>query len=385
MCALSICPSILFKLVFILIIVGVLGFVFLRQRRLLSGLVLQLGASPSGYSGAANGIFEGMAYTCAYSQGGRNSPPSLKLGAACCTDGKLVCRSENVFDRFFKRADLAVEVQTHDERFDTKIYIRSDSPNFAAAYLASAEKRAALLALKEMGFSDVVLTGKKVEVSKQPFRLDEGSGADTVRRAVAQLAVLCRQLPDSYQKDDPVSVGQAGVIRIGLHALVVLVMMAGFAFILVGHSDYEPVDAGAIFSYSLKMSVPLTGVFLALAFWLLKGRSSFHKDLGTLVIFSIISFPLFVYSFLVWKNGAEDRNPPLTYSTLIVDRSYSHSKSSYHYYVHVRSWSPGGGIKKLRVSQYDYKTVRPGQSYMQIVTRAGSLGFEWYVSKRRQK
>jgi hypothetical protein len=94
---------------------------------------------------------------------GKNARPSaLELSVAVDSPYEFEMVVETWFDRRFMTLGLAVEVQTGDEQFDRECYVRSDTPAFAAAYLADPIKRIAILDLRRFQFLSVKLANGRL-------------------------------------------------------------------------------------------------------------------------------------------------------------------------------------------------------------------------------
>jgi hypothetical protein len=77
-------------------------------------------------------------YTILYTppvQGKNARPSKLCISTPVEARGEFHMAPETWFDRVCKNVGLATEIQTGDETFDRECYVRSDTPEFASAYL----------------------------------------------------------------------------------------------------------------------------------------------------------------------------------------------------------------------------------------------------------
>jgi hypothetical protein len=114
----------------------------------------------------------------------------------------------------------------------------------------------------------------------------------------------------------------------------------------------------------------------------LKGRSSAGVEFTIGFFIALTTFPLAGWGGAVLANGYWDESATATHHVPAVSRSYSSSKNSYTYYIHVHSWREGETTEALTVSHSMYSNVQLHKDEFAVETKAGYLGYEWLVKYR---
>jgi hypothetical protein len=308
---------------------------------------------------------------------GKHAKPSvLTFSTECACKGEFQMTVETWFDKMCKRLGIATEVQTGDEKFDDECYIRSDTPEFTAAYLTDPVKRIAILDLRRFNFKDVSLTDGKLTAKWTGFNPDTDDRPDLNADVAARLLILARNLP----AEQPEFAHRTGAHR-KLGQFVLWTGLILFALTAIGIAAFPPVETGELLfrAAAVLLAWPL---FAYISAYLLSGTSRSHNAWGALMLGSLLLFPPGCAGTIGLLNGLLDSSPEVAHDALITDKYTTRSKNKTNYNVRVASWRDPGETVSFRVSSSEYGTVAPGRSQMHVVTRAGWLGVEWIKSKR---
>lgn len=309
---------------------------------------------------------------------GKNSRPScLRVSTPVEARGEFHMAPETWFDQVCKRFGLAVEIETGDALFDAECYVRSDTPAFAAEYLADPVKRVAIRDLRRLGFAAVTLGGGTLTAAWTGFNPKVNDRPELCADAAARLVLLARNLPPHKPEFER---------RTGTHRkkwqAVLWLFLAGFAATLLSLIAYTPLDGLGILVRALIVVVPGLPVFAYLAAGLLRGTSTSHTAWGGLMVGALFLFPVGSCGTVTLVNGALDRSPPVVREAVIVEKYTTRSKNRTNYHVRVASWRNPGRTESFEVSSADHQAVVPHRSRMVVTTRAGLLGVEWMAAKR---
>jgi hypothetical protein len=309
---------------------------------------------------------------------GKNSRPScLRVSTPVEARGEFHMAPETWFDQVCKRFGLAVEIETGDALFDAECYVRSDTPEFAAEYLADPVKRVAIRDLRRLGFAGVTLEGGTLTAAWTGFNPKVNDRPELCADAAARVVLLARNLPPHMPEFER---------RTGTHRkqwqAVLWLFLAGFAATLLSLIAYTPLDGLGVMLRALIILVPGLPVFAYLAAGLLRGTSTSHTAWGGLMIGALFLFPAGSCGTVTLLNGALDPSPPVVREAVIVEKYTTRSKNRTNYHVRVASWRNPGRTESFEVSSADHQAVVPHQSRMAVTTRAGLLGVEWMAAKR---
>jgi hypothetical protein len=325
------------------------------------------------------GEHDGTAYEVYYFAGGKNAPPLLTLSVPCPSEGRFKITKESGFDRFFKRHGITNEVQTFDKSFDDDYFIQSDTLDFVRQFFQPPEKRQAVRAVFELGYTLVEHDGKVMKITFSPFRPKDDLPPEFVTGAVAQLRELATNIPVVPPTPAP-DMGAWKTKRVVAFAVPIFGDLIGLPLIILGFVLYPPLDGFSIFLDSLKYSLPLLLIFLWLAVKLIRGRSTSHHELIAVGVLALIGFPLAGMGLETFLNGRLDSSQPSSHTVVVIDKYISRSNKSKDYNLVLESWRTGRQSETLEVSSRDYERVVLTQTEVQIETKPGRFGFEWRVS-----
>jgi len=320
-------------------------------------------------------------------QGSRNSPPSFSVFLECgATGGDFEVTGESGFDRFFKQIGVTREVQTGDEAFDQRFYIASDAPLFARECFNLPERREAARRLFEKNAAKIAHRGNVLSVLWKG-RSSHTEGASNLKETVEILAVLAQDLPQNREVLSPAGTGEGvcSSYRAWVIGLAAGSLATGLISVIWASSSYPVFDAGELFLFTLKFSLPALAVFLYFAVTTLAGNSRSHRDILLAGFLALAGSLLLGCGIAGLYNGMNDISAPEGHTTMIVDKHIHRSKNSKTYKLIVRSWRQGHTIEDLTTNSRNYSKVVPGKDRAVVYTKPGKLGFEWLVSYRLVK
>ncbi|MDD5135907.1 MAG: hypothetical protein PHX20_02405 [Candidatus Omnitrophica bacterium] len=377
------CPGeFIFWMIFILAVVTVTGVVIHHYRT--GNNFLKETASSLGAKGDSTGKYvinkNGVKYWYQYSPGGKNTPPSLNVGAQCLSHGEFTVVHESEFDRTAKRIGFSTELQTGDEDFDSAYYILSDTVDFARVYFQSAEKREVIKNIYRAGFCHIAHNGKSIEVTWTGFDKSSLSPA-LITGTIEKLDKLSRNIPDYFPDQEVLGIPRPRIKVIGLYLFPSLVAAAAIAAWFRG-IGYPPLDGSALFMRSLSFSIPALVFYLAVTALAIRGRAAAHKDFLKIALVSAIAFILIANNVFVLVNGSKDTGEPMSHTVAVVGKYLTHHKNSTTCHVLVRSWRPGHDTEGFTVGDDTYSRIQPNRTEAIIITKPGAAGFEWVLSKQ---
>lgn len=332
-----------------------------------------LGSYLTSLGGGVEGttIFQGVPLELKHNTGSK-SPPSLDIRLRLPFPCPLAVRSETVFDRMAKAIGLAHEIQSGDLMFDQKYYVECEHRSFTAPFLSSSDHRdAARQLLQEIPHAAHVRgdhDGVTLRIS--PFKEDQFN-----KTHLAQALPLLKrfgseipQMPPFPRRINP---------AIPLSIICFLVYFVGLAAYFVGISEYRALDSP--FVYSLRYSIPAIIAFLALAFVMLRGRSTALREFLLVAVIPPVGFVYLSLGGTICVNGYYDDSRPVEH-VASVTRKW---KTSKNYWVSFTSWREKSDGEQMNISSAEYNGLNTG-GRLRIVTRKGRLGFERIVSWKKE-
>jgi hypothetical protein len=327
---------------------------------------------------SGEGTYEGTTYRYKHFRGTDKAPPYFRITIPCTSSGAFSITPETKFDRFFKKLGVCVEIATHDPGFDDAFYINTNTIPFTRSFLEKSENRRSIQALFQLGFNYLKHDGQTLTLTWRNFPRRTQMEVETMEKAVALLAEQGGSLAKitTYEMPEPTTWKQK---RLFAFAIPILLTITGIAAMIIGLSQYRPLDSGKVFVDSLKFSLPLLVLFVWFSIRLLKGRSSSHRELIAVFFISLFAFPLAGFGYSGFLNGALDDNPAALHQVIVLNKYYKRSKNNYTYYAVVNSWRKPESEEKLRISKSFYNYLQPGSSTIIVKTKPGKFGFEWIV------
>ncbi len=348
----------------------------LAQKKKRDKALSKLGSKRNG-----TGEYEGMQYLYRFYPGTRNAPSFFRVEIVCPSNRRFKIRKESRFDRLAKVMGIACEVDTGDPAFDADYYISTDDVQFTRELFTAAEKRQAVRTIMESGFTHVELDGGKIRALCSPFKISREIDKELLHAIAHNLLLLAQELPHVV-KTNPLEKPAWKKKRMVAFALPILFAVVAVPAFIFGITRYKPLDTFGIFLDSLKYTIPALFMYLVLAFFLLKGRSTSHREF---LIFAVIALNVFIaggWGVEIFLNGYLDTSQPSSHNSSVRWKSKHTSDNSTTHYAHVASWRLPGQSEKIQVSPDVYYAIAERKSSLEITTRDGGLGFEWLVDCR---
>ncbi|MFH0984843.1 MAG: hypothetical protein V1882_04840 [Candidatus Omnitrophota bacterium] len=211
------------------------------------------------------------------------------------------------------------------------------------------------------------------------------SHADRVaalKKTAEAMAVLAKDMPPPPEASLGRTGGRFAFNRVLMTGLAVGSLFAGLISTIWTTSNYPVFDAGKLFLFSLRFSLPALAIFLYFAVTTLAGNSRSHRDILTAGSFALAGFLLLGSALTGLYNGMNDTSAPVGHTMVIVDKRSHRSKHSRTYKMTVQSWRPGRAWQDLRTNRETYEKIVPRKQKAVIYTKPGKLGFEWLVTYR---
>lgn len=328
--------------------------------------------SPNG-----TGKVDSVEYRYRYYPGSKNSPSSFRVEIDVPSDISFKVAREGGFDRLSKRLGISAEVQTGDQDFDDNFYITTDDNEFIQAFFGSSEKRQVVRDIFSAGFNRVEHNGKTMVAVCSPFKMDKEVDQSQLTNLASDLIRLGRQMPQISQS--PAWMNQSSAwktSRTVVFSVTFLFFFISIAALVISISKYSPFDKLAVFLDSLKWSIPAFIVYAGLAVFLLKGRSSSHRELLVIISIAIIGLIIGGWGGEMALNGYLDKSETAHHRVRVLSKSKSTSKNGTTYYAHVESWRRPG-TEKIKIRHADYRAIREKQTELALDTKSGKFGFEW--------
>jgi hypothetical protein len=250
------------------------------------------------------------------------------------------------------------------------------------SFFSSSAKRQAVRDIFNTGFNRVEHDGKTMVAICSPFKIDKEMDQSLLNHLASDLVRLGQHMPDMHQS--PVWVNQSSAWktnRIMVFSIAILASVIGIAALVIGMSRYSPFDKLAVFLDSLKWSLLTSVAYIGLAVFLLKGRSSSHRELLIAIPIALTGLILGGWGSEMVLNGYLDRSEAANHRARVLRKSKSTSKNSTTYYAHVESWR-GSGTEKIRIRHGEYLAIRENQTELALNTKPGRFGFEWLEEYR---
>ena len=370
------------RIIIVAMSVSFLSFIFfiiyfaLKQKRMRDKALEKLG-SPSGA-----GRIDSVEYRYRYYPGSKNSPSSFRVEIDAPSDKLFKVAREGGFDRLSKRLGISTEIQTGDRDFDENFYITTNDNKFIQSFFGSSAKRQAVRDIFSNGFNRVEHDGKRMVAICSPFKMDKEIDQSLLTHLASDLIRLGEGMPHVSQS--PLWANQSSAWktnRIMVFSIAFLVSVIGITALVIGLSRYNPLDTFAVFLDSLKWSIPAFVIYAGLAVFLLKGRSSSHRELLVAVPIALTGLILGGWGGEMVLNGYLDRSQTAHHQARVLLKTKSTSDNSTTYYAHVESWR-GGGTEKIRISHADYLAIRENRTALALDTKSGRFGFEWLENYR---
>jgi hypothetical protein len=289
---------------------------------------------------------------------------------------------EKYVDRLSKWVGLSREIQTGDSQFDQDFYIDAEAVPSARSFFDSLEVRHAIQKLLDSGYTYVESGGLRLKAVKlHAWHKPNQGELEIAVRKLARLSKRAASLP-------PVGRRSPGPMRrilllLALPSILLATTCQHGCLHEWAHPDSSFVlDLGALSVDSLRYSLPSLVVYLLVSGFLLRGRSSSHRDLLPVILLAGIAFLWAARETEDFVNSEFDRGNASTHSAVLVSKEPREQHDRDHRRVLVRSWRIGHTTESLWVTDSTYDWVEPDRDSFTVVTKPVRLGFEWVVSLR---
>ncbi|MDH5638012.1 MAG: hypothetical protein OEZ04_05935 [Nitrospinota bacterium] len=321
-----------------------------------------------------------------------NGVSSLTVSASIRIPFTVTITKEKAHHRKAKEKGFVAEAQSGEAAFDAEYFIESEAPMFTESLLGDPCKRDAINEIFSAGFTKVEFTPAEVTAVKVSASLDGKEEHEALASSAGEhLVRLTENIPMASKAEVKAvltrrmkSVGFSSIFSKPIcYAGLVMMIIAGFTLFAISMEYYVPV-----FDFPVKDEVvAISGV--ALFIFMLKAVKFFNPDKGfnggellaVLVMFSI-GFFLTVEGGAMYLNGKQDTSPKVAHKGIVTSKEKLRSGTSatYSYHMNIKSWVVSDGEIEIQIEEDFYNRLKPNETYVKIVTRAGWLGQEWIVS-----
>jgi hypothetical protein len=302
----------------------------------------------------------------------RNSEEILVLAEAGPRP-RLRLRRKSSIDRLGRRLAFEREHQTGDPAFDRDVSIDTDLPVHVVREAVSEQAlHRSVRDLLAAGFDNLDFDEKGLTLRKdfqgfQDLEPERFRGfLDAAASAASRMRSLDRLWAEFPSRRTPAVVTTAAII----------VAVTGVIATVLARKLWRTLSADPVVS-GLRLGLLLTVLSLPLLLLLLRGRVSGMRDAAVSGLGLLIGLPCWGVAGLTGVNGLLDDSPAVVREAVITGKDTGGTSKSREYSVSLR-W-PDGKFVKLDVSRARYDAAEVG-AVLPVVTRRGSLGWEWMVS-----
>ncbi|MEZ6143478.1 MAG: hypothetical protein R3B84_23155 [Zavarzinella sp.] len=310
---------------------------------------------------------------------GKNGRPAdLAISVNAAVPTTMTFNEETWFDRWSKRMGIAHEHQTGDAEFDDAIFIRCPSNSYVEEFLKEPVRRVAILALRNLGYTEIRITGTEIVAYWANFDPLKNGEADLQDRTGQILLKLAEDLPQ--QIDTELVEKQSHSLGVGKTLLWTFQIVFAVAFILT--FTHPAMRESKILLAALMAILPVMFVYGWLCAFAVRGTSTSHDKWKAMMLVAMFTMPLGTLGTLSGINALLDSKPAVTHSQVVVNKRFSTGKNnSKTYYAVVAAWDNPNDTFEFRVNSADYNRIQIGISRMDLTVKPGKLGIEWLVKK----
>jgi len=363
--------SLLLAVVATVLLVGVAHVV--RRWLEFRALARALGGTGTGRGFAATA--GGVAYRCRYAGGGRSRPSRLSVVVDLGSSVPFRVARAGVGTRLCVALGMGRTVPTGDPVLDQTHVVACDAADWAARVFGSGDVAAAVRDILASGFTEVRADGRRLTALWSGVRLTGDVDASAVSGTVRRLARLRDAM--AAVPAPPGAAPSDGRRRI--LGVVPAVVSAIGCLLAVWATTFTPLDRRAVFFDSLKLSLPWLALFLVVGTQVFRSSTTSPRELLTIVLLTLLGFPLTGYATELTLNCALDSAPPVEHRAVVLDRQTTPSRRAASYWAVVPSWR-GAHEERIPVTVAQYARLVPRRSELSVTTRPGRLGFEWIVA-----
>lgn len=138
------------------------------------------------------GIYQGLNFTITLTQGGRNSPPCLKVFLIKKSTFRLSVYRESSLSELGKKIGVVREIKVFDELFDKEFLIFSNKPDRAISFFSNSEMKNAARELLGLGFSSLMINEQGLKIQKTNYDLITDIDPHRMINIIQKLNILAR-------------------------------------------------------------------------------------------------------------------------------------------------------------------------------------------------
>ncbi len=342
----------------------------------LAALMAASAAAPMAASMAAS-IAASMAASFALAGGMVYVPPSVTVSVESSCPHSFRTGRLSRLGRWFREVGYTSPILSNDRAFDERWTIETAARGFGEALARDRDARAAIEALGALGCSGPSLGRGRLLVclGRQPRgQARDAAHQQAVREQLvaleAVLGRICRHR--SYERE-----GGGGRLATAL-VIMGLALAAGITGLGLGSHELVDGELSRLGLRSLLASGPATVVWILALGILLAGRSGSHRELGLLVLASVIALPALGLGGAVQINRTLDDGSATVHRVAVLElqERRGEGKARSHFAI-VEGWHPERGpTQRLRVSSETAARIVPGTSWLRLTTSPGGLGAE---------
>jgi hypothetical protein len=138
------------------------------------------------------GVYQGLNFTITLTQGGRNSPPCLRISLLKKSTFRLTLYRESNLSELGKKIGVVREVKILDELFDKEFLILSNKPDRAISFFSNSEMKNAARELLGLGFSSLIINEQGLKIQKINYNVSTDIEPHRVINAIQKLYIFAR-------------------------------------------------------------------------------------------------------------------------------------------------------------------------------------------------
>ncbi|MDD2654367.1 MAG: hypothetical protein PHI86_04595 [Candidatus Omnitrophica bacterium] len=186
------------NLIFVLVVIIVLaaGIISAKKtRKALSQLTAYLPGALSKFpfDPSYRGVYQGLNFVITLTQGGKNSPPYLRVLLMKKSTFQLSLYKESLISELGKKVGVVKEVKINDEVFDKDFFIFSNKPDKIISYFSNGEiKNTARELFDVLGFNGLIINEQGLKAQKVNYNLNIDLEPQRIINALQKLSILAR-------------------------------------------------------------------------------------------------------------------------------------------------------------------------------------------------
>lgn len=376
---------ILFGLIFLLMIIGLPVYFYLRYRN--SNKAWESIKQNFGFEEESSyrlkGSWKGETFTISYHSGSRNQRASLRVNLSCSFEDMPVgtLRAERWWDKLGKTSGLAKEFQSLSDEFNESVYVASDDERFKKL-IRDPSFRRIVTSLIESRYSQVRLSqgyhsgelGWKTKVYHGLWK--QLTSPSYLEKILRSLIDLRNHLDEKNLRRSMVRKSRGArhpskiISWIGYGLPIVSIVFGG---VLFWWGTYYPTFTYQLHLTGLKIAGVGLIVYLPVGYHCFRGGSKSHTEFFTFLFCTVFGLPLFMTGILTTANGFMDESTPAWHKGQPVELRYSEGD----YYVNVRAIHNGiRGEAELEITEQMYNLLKDRNEVL-IKVRNGFLSEPW--------